>query len=276
MRSTIKRIVRICVAISAIVTVALPAYGQQAASISVTSHNTSQILDPGSRNNRTTTIRWGSRNVSGQVAIDLFRNGTWQTLFASTANDGQQAWTISGPATSLGRFRVRSVNASSVSDINNADLAIYGPYYRGWYGGYCTELAARGFDAAAPSPGIDWGGYAGTWYRNARNWRRTTDPTAAVPGAIGVWEDDGGLGHVALFTGYARDGSGKITHAKFLEQNWGPIDEDNLLYWWNAITDNFGVVTTAEIPIHEMDRLYDFTEVDLLYTFTGFILPQRR
>lgn len=246
--------------------------------ITITSPNKSVILDPGSKGNGTATIKWTSANVSGNVAIDLFpdgENGTFETIISSTPNTGTAKWTISGAATSLARYRVRTLSGPAASAFNNADMAIYGPYYKNyWIGGYCTEHAARGFDLVAPAPGIDWVGDAGEWYNNAVHWQRTTDPNGAVPGAIGVWNDVYKLGHVAVFTGYSE--AAGIVYANFSEENWGPVEPDNELFWDEAITENFGIVTAVQIPVSNMNRVYTATGYPtILFTFVGFILPER-
>ena len=110
-------------------TASLAPLSAQQATVTIATPNKSVILDPGLKNNRTTTIRWTSRTVSGNVAIDLYRDGEWEAIIPSTPHDGTQPWTISGPATSLGRFRVRTLRGPAASDVSDADLAIFGPYY---------------------------------------------------------------------------------------------------------------------------------------------------
>ena len=139
--------------------VSVASLSAQQPAVTITSPNRSAILNPGSKNNQTISILWKSQNVTGNVAIDLSRNGVngqWETIIPNAANTGTATWTISGPATSLARFRVRTLSGKVASDFSDADIAIYGPYYKGyWYGGYCNEYAARGFDKVAPNPGID-------------------------------------------------------------------------------------------------------------------------
>ena len=74
----------------------------------------------------TRTIRWNSSGVSGNVRIQLSRNGgaSWTTLFSSTANDGVQNWTVTGPATTQTRLRVNSVNVPSVADASNGNFTL--------------------------------------------------------------------------------------------------------------------------------------------------------
>src|SRR5439155_16875276 len=69
------------------------------------------------------TIRWTSSGVSGNVRIDLSRNGIWETLFASVANDGALQWKVTGPATTQGRIRVCDLSGS-VCDTSDADFTI--------------------------------------------------------------------------------------------------------------------------------------------------------
>jgi hypothetical protein len=66
------------------------------------------------------------RGVSGNVRIQLSRNGgaTWTTLFSSTANDGVQNWTVSGPATTQARMQINSVATPSVADSSNGNFVI--------------------------------------------------------------------------------------------------------------------------------------------------------
>ncbi|MCB1059833.1 MAG: matrixin family metalloprotease [Calditrichaeota bacterium] len=74
------------------------------------------------------TITWTTTNVTGNMLIELNRNypiGTWETLFASTPNDGSQSWTVTGTASSSNcRVRVTSINAPSATDESNADFTI--------------------------------------------------------------------------------------------------------------------------------------------------------
>jgi hypothetical protein len=74
----------------------------------------------------TQTIRWTSSGVSGNVKIEVSRNGgaSWATLFSSTTNDGVQTWKVSKPATTQARIRVSSVKNPSVADTSNANFTI--------------------------------------------------------------------------------------------------------------------------------------------------------
>ena len=73
------------------------------------------------------TISWSSGNVTGNVSVELNRDypsGGWETLFANTANDGTESWTVAGAGTSNARIRVTSVDFPSVSDVSCCPLAI--------------------------------------------------------------------------------------------------------------------------------------------------------
>jgi len=71
-------------------------------------------------------IKWTSSNVTGNVKIELSRNGggTYETLFASTPNDGQENWVITGPPTTQGLIRISSVDNPSISDTSNGVFTI--------------------------------------------------------------------------------------------------------------------------------------------------------
>jgi hypothetical protein len=76
------------------------------------------------------TITWTSFGVTGNVSITLSTDGgaTFPTtIAASTANDGTEAWTVTGPASAQARVRVTSVSAPSVRDSSNANFSIVQP-----------------------------------------------------------------------------------------------------------------------------------------------------
>jgi len=75
--------------------------------------------------NRNVTIRWASRGLSGNVKIELSRDGgiSWATLLPSTPNDGDQTWKVTGPATRQGRIRVCDLSGA-VCDTNDANFTI--------------------------------------------------------------------------------------------------------------------------------------------------------
>ncbi len=77
----------------------------------------------------TQTIQWNSSNLTGNVKIELSRNGgtTYETLVANTSNDGSQTWTVSGSVTTQARIRISSVATPSVNDTSNANFTISNP-----------------------------------------------------------------------------------------------------------------------------------------------------
>ena len=239
--------------------------------ITVTSPNTRIVVNPTTNPAGTQTIRWTNSNFTGKVDISLSRDGgaTWQTLFANITNTGSKTYAFNGTATKKALIRVKNTAAATPTDNSDKSFIIFGPYYKGFPGGYCTEYAARQFDAVAPSPKVNWTGDAGAWYANAdtNGWKRTTDPKKAVPGAIVVWSG-GGFGHVGVFRSFTKDNANNITHINIQEQNWGlessdPVDKAN------AITANWNVITSKQLSITSLNRSTTFT-------FTGIILPERK
>jgi hypothetical protein len=76
------------------------------------------------------TISWNSSGVSGDVKIELSRNGGTtfpEVLFASTANTGSVVWTVTAPASSTCRVRISSVSDTSVRDSSHANFTIVQP-----------------------------------------------------------------------------------------------------------------------------------------------------
>lgn len=90
--------------------------------LTVQSPNGGESVNLGS----TLLITWASANLSGNVRIELSRDGggSWSILFPSTANDGQQAWTVSGTPTAQALVRVTSVAVPAVSDTSDAPFTI--------------------------------------------------------------------------------------------------------------------------------------------------------
>ena len=76
----------------------------------------------------TGAITWAS-SLNGDVKIELSRDGgsQWETLFATTPNDGAETWPlVAGPATDTARVRITSVQYPNVSDASDANFAISG------------------------------------------------------------------------------------------------------------------------------------------------------
>jgi hypothetical protein len=64
--------------------------------------------------------------VTGNVKIKLSRDGgsTFETLFASTANDGSENWTVTGPTSSNCLVKISSVDDPSINDLSDAAFTI--------------------------------------------------------------------------------------------------------------------------------------------------------
>ncbi|MCS6803909.1 MAG: M36 family metallopeptidase [Acidobacteriota bacterium] len=74
----------------------------------------------------TRTIQWTGTGFSGDVKIELSRDGgsTYETLFTSTANDGSENWAVTGPETAQARIKVSSVSSPTTSDTSNGNFTI--------------------------------------------------------------------------------------------------------------------------------------------------------
>jgi hypothetical protein len=74
-------------------------------------------------------ITWTSGNVTGNVKIELSRNGgnTFETLFENTVNDGSESWTVTEAATAQALLRISSVGNPSVNDTSNNTFTISNP-----------------------------------------------------------------------------------------------------------------------------------------------------
>jgi len=76
----------------------------------------------------TETIVWSSFELRSNVTIALSRDGgnSYTTLFASTVNDGQETWTVTGPATTQARIRITGFDADGhqVSGVSNGNFTI--------------------------------------------------------------------------------------------------------------------------------------------------------
>ena len=129
------------------------------------------------------TIRWSSVGVSGNVRIELSRNGggAWTTLFSSVPNTGAQSWTVTGPATTQARVRISSVTGAATSDTSDASFVIVGS-----------------LNVTAPNGGESWA--AGS----RQNIRWTS---SGVSGDVRIeLSRDGGATWTTLFSGTRNDG----------------------------------------------------------------------
>jgi hypothetical protein len=125
----------------------------------------------------TQTIQWTSQNLTGNVKIELSRNGgDFQTLFANTANDGSQSWTVTSPATFQARIRISSINDPAVHDKSDLNFVISGN------GGTIT--------VTSPNGGEIWS--IGTT-------RTITWTSAGVTGNVRLWlSRDGGQNYTLI------------------------------------------------------------------------------
>jgi hypothetical protein len=89
--------------------------------ITVTTPNGGELWPIGSRQ----TITWSGLR-GGRVAIELSRDGgdNWELLFASTPNDGQQIWLVSGAASVDALIRVSRLSAPLTADASDAVFGI--------------------------------------------------------------------------------------------------------------------------------------------------------
>lgn len=78
------------------------------------------------------TIEWDAPGVTGFLKIELTRNGgqTWETIIASTENDGSADWTATGPGTTNARIRISSLADPSVRDESDGPFALVEPALR--------------------------------------------------------------------------------------------------------------------------------------------------
>lgn len=102
------------------------------AGISVSSPNGGEDWNLGSFQ----MITWANSNLPGtaNVAIEINRSfpvGSWESIIASTPNDGNHPWSVTGPTGTACRIRIRAVQTSSVSgsisDVSDANFTISNP-----------------------------------------------------------------------------------------------------------------------------------------------------
>ncbi len=72
------------------------------------------------------TLTWTSDNIVGNVRIDISRDEStnWETVIASTPNDGTEAIAVGGRSTRRARVRIVSVDNPTVSDSSLANISI--------------------------------------------------------------------------------------------------------------------------------------------------------
>jgi hypothetical protein len=75
----------------------------------------------------TVTLGWFPATVTGNVNVELSRsgiNGPYSLLFFNTANDGLEAWSVSGPTTSTAYIRVVPLSNPTEADTSNLSFSI--------------------------------------------------------------------------------------------------------------------------------------------------------
>jgi len=72
------------------------------------------------------TVTWTSDNITGNVRIDISRDEstTWETVVASTPNDGSERISVGGRPTRRARVRVVSLDNPTVSDSSVGNISI--------------------------------------------------------------------------------------------------------------------------------------------------------
>ncbi len=88
--------------------------------------NGGEELSPG----ETINLRWAGVAFGGNVRIEINRDypgGAWQNVFASTPNDGNQNWTVTGPESDHVRFRIWHITVPQQTDSSNGDSRIVNP-----------------------------------------------------------------------------------------------------------------------------------------------------
>ncbi|MCX7835683.1 MAG: S8 family serine peptidase [bacterium] len=83
----------------------------------------------------TYTVQWSAFAEVNNVRIELNRNypnGIWETLFASTPNDGSEPWTVNGVPSSTARIRILNAANTTMGDTSNANFTILQPAFLGF------------------------------------------------------------------------------------------------------------------------------------------------
>lgn len=147
--------------------------------------------------------------------------------------------------------RVRKVASEAGESNLNAENAPATPLYftkpeHKFFAGYCTWYAARKWKEFTGMP-VTWHGDGGSWFAHAAEEGRkvSSDPQAAVRGAIIVWTRAGHAGHVAFVEEVTEEGI--------------RISEMNARGLW--------VVSDAFLPFSNLDK-------GTKYKFKGYVLPE--
>lgn len=77
------------------------------------------------RHHDNASITWQSENCGANVKIELTRNGTdYETLAASTSNDGAYTYEVLGDTTEQAKIRITCTTYTSISDVSDAVFTI--------------------------------------------------------------------------------------------------------------------------------------------------------
>lgn len=107
--------------------------GSQVVSILISGNQNIVVYEPSGGDilmvGATKKIRWLTTNFSGNVKIDISRNNgnSYTNLVASTPNDGEYDWLVTGPNTSFGKIKITSLENPSITDFNITNFSIVTP-----------------------------------------------------------------------------------------------------------------------------------------------------
>ncbi|MDD5087958.1 MAG: S8 family serine peptidase [bacterium] len=77
-------------------------------------------------------LHWTSWGLSENVTIEINRDypgGAWETILGETADDGEEAWMVSGATTTHVRVRVSSLLTPELADASDGDFRIVSPVF---------------------------------------------------------------------------------------------------------------------------------------------------
>jgi hypothetical protein len=100
----------------------IAAYRYSGSSLTLNNLNGGEVVP----RNLDTTVNWSSDNITGNVRIEISRNEStnWETLVASTPNDGSETVNITGRPTRRARIRIVSLSTPTVSDSSVRNIII--------------------------------------------------------------------------------------------------------------------------------------------------------
>ena len=177
------------------------------------------------------TITWSSAGGLTDVKIDLSRNGggAWESITASTPNDGSFGWTVTGPAAADCLMRVNSLD-DSVSDTSDAIFSIYQSVdwltvlpTSGSLGQGEGDVLTLSFDTSGMAPG-DYNAYL-VFTHNAPGSPDVVPVMLHVNDSLSGVED---VPHTFLFRGNYPNPFNPLTNIAFTLPQAGPATVDVL------------------------------------------------